>query len=315
MNTFYDANIVLIQATFVGVLLALSVQVPLRMGVFSFAGAGSYGIGAYAAANLVIRQDFPALPTLVLSGLVAALVGLCLGLVIYRLNGLYLAMATVAFDLTVGVIAVNGGEWTGGANGLFGVLADLTLPIMVVVVVACVAGVAITEHGRTGRRVDAVREDPELAASMGINVRRYRLLAFVASGFLGGVAGAMNVLARTTIGPADVGFGLVILALTMIIVGGALSWKGAVIGAVLFTWLPEALSLVGEWQELVYGFIVLLAGIFLPRGLHGLYVDGRRRVVARRRRSRLLRVERQMAGEIDPVAGAEPAGVDERVGS
>jgi branched-chain amino acid transport system permease protein len=312
MNAFYDSNVVLIQATFVGILLALSVQVALRMGVFSFAGAGSYGIGAYAAANLVLRNDLPALPTLVLSGLVAAAIGLVLGLVIYRLNGLYLAMATVAFDLTVGVIAVNGGEWTGGANGLFGVLTDLTLPIILVVVIACVVGVAVTEHGRTGRRIDAVREDPELAASMGINVRRYRLFAFVGSGFLGGVAGAMNVLARTTIGPADVGFGLVILALTMIIVGGALSWKGAVIGAVLFTWLPELLSFVGEWQELVYGCIVLLAGIFLPQGLHGLYVDGRRRIAASRRRSRLARVERRMAGE-----ASEPGevGTVERVGS
>lgn len=300
MSQFYDAHLVLIQATFVGVLLGLSVQVPLRMGVFSFAGAGSYGIGAYAAANLVLRADLPALPTLLASGLISAAIGLVLGLVIYRLNGLYLAMATVAFDLTIGVVAVNGGEWTGGANGLYGVLADLTLGIIVLVILLCLAGVALTEHGRVGRRVDAVREDPELASSMGINVRRYRLLAFVASGFLGGVAGAMNVLARTTIGPADIGFGLVILALTMIIVGGALSWKGAVIGAILFTWLPEILTFVGEWQELVYGFIVLLAGIFLPRGLHGMYADTRRRVGARRRASRLARIEHEHPDEPVP---------------
>jgi branched-chain amino acid transport system permease protein len=142
----------------------------------------------------------------------------------------------------------------------------------------------LSERGRAHRRIEAVREDPELAASMGIRVGTYRVAAFVISGLVGGAAGALNVMTRTTIGPADVGFSLVILALTMIIVGGALSWKGAVAGAILFTWLPQVLTIVGEWQELVYGFVVLLAGIFLPRGIYGLWVDTRRRLSTWRRR-------------------------------
>ncbi len=101
--------------------------------------------------------------------------------------------------------------------------------------------VALSELGRTGRRVNAVREDPELAASIGIQVRRYRLVAFVVSGALGGVAGSLNTLVRSTVAPLDIGFGLIVLALTMIIVGGSLSWKGALLGAVIFTWLPDLL--------------------------------------------------------------------------
>lgn len=285
MTVFYESNIVIIQATFVGILLALSIQVPIRLGVFSFAGAGFYGIGAYVGGNLVLREELPAIVAIVGGGLVAAVVGLVLGLVLQRLAGLYLAMATVAFDLMVGVVAINGGEWTGGPNGLYGVLADLTLPVILIVVVTALAAAELSERGRAGRRIEAVREDPELAASMGIKVARYRVGSFVVSGLLGGAAGAMAILARTTIGPADVGFGLVILALTMIIVGGALSWKGAVAGAILFTWLPQVLVVVGEWQDLVYGAIVLLAGIFLPRGMYGVWVDTRRRLGARRRRS------------------------------
>jgi branched-chain amino acid transport system permease protein len=285
MNAFYDSNIVIIQATFVGILLALSIQVPLRLGVFSFAGAGFYGIGAYVGGNVVIRADLPALPAIAAGAAASAVIGLVLGLVLQRLNGLYLAMATVAFDLMVGVVAVNGGDWTGGPTGLYGILTDLTLPIILLVVGVFLVAAELSERGRAHRRIEAVREDPELAASMGIRVGTYRVAGFVISGLVGGAAGAMNVMTRTTIGPADVGFGLVILALTMIIVGGALSWRGAVLGAILFTWLPQVLTFVGEWQELVYGCVVLLAGIFLPQGLYGLWVDGRRHLGTRRRTS------------------------------
>ena len=174
-----------------------------------------------------------------------------LGLVIVRLAGLYLAMATVAFDLIIAVIAINGGELTGVSTGLYGVSPTSTMPpggSSTLVVLALV--VASASIGSTGRRVNAVRDDPELAASVGISVRRYRLVAFVVSGALGGCAGAMNILVRSTVSPLDIGFGLIVLALTMIIVGGALSWKGAVIGAIIFTWLPDLLSVVGEWQQL-----------------------------------------------------------------
>lgn len=282
MSAFFDTNIVLIQGTLVAILLALSIQIPMRMGIFSLAGVGCYGIGAYLSANLVLRQEMPAVPTVVLSGLVAGVICLVLGLVIYRLAGLYLAMATIAFDLMVAVVALNGGDWTGGPVGLFGIFSDLTMPLMFGIVAVCLVAVHLTERGAVARRITAVREDIELASSVGINVRAHRLAAFLASGFIGGVAGSLNTLSRYSVGIQDVSFHLIIVALTMIIVGGALSWRGAVIGAVLFTWLPEVLAFVGDWQELVYGVIVALAGIFLPTGLYGLWTRGVRRFSSRR---------------------------------
>ena len=239
--TWYDTNLVLIQATITGLILALSVQVPLRMGVFSFAGAGAYGIGAYAGAILVLDHDMAAVPTIICCTLIGAVVVLVLGLLIFRLNGLYLAMATVAFDLIISVIAINGGELTGGSTGRYGVITDFTMGLMFAIGIAALVLVACSELGSTGRRVNAVREDPELAASMGIRVRRYRLAAFLVSGALGGCAGCINILVRSAVSPLDIGFGLIVLALTMIIVGGALSWKGALIGAIIFTWLPDLL--------------------------------------------------------------------------
>lgn len=283
MMAFYDSHLVLVQSTFTGLILALSVQVPLRMGVFSFAGAGSFGIGAYAAGLMVLHWESSALVAIGASMLLTAIIGLLLGLLIFRLNGLYLAMATVAFDLTVGVVALNGGDFTGSSTGLYGVLADFSMTTLVVLTLAALVLVALSERGRIGRRVDAVRDDPELAASAGIGIRRYRLTAFFISGGLGGMAGAMTVLVRTTIGPLDIGFGLIVLALTMIIVGGALSWQGALIGAIIFTWLPDLLTFVGRWQELIYGIIVATAAVLLPRGIHGLAVDLKRAVQRHRR--------------------------------
>ncbi|QIG44634.1 branched-chain amino acid ABC transporter permease [Nocardioides anomalus] len=286
MSLFYDSHLVLIQSTLTGLLMALSIQVPLRMGVFSFAGAGCYGFGAYAAALLVIHQEMGALEAIALAALMTAGIGLVLGLVLARLNGLYLAMATVAFDLIIGVIAVNGGEFTGSSTGLYGVITDFSMSQMYVITVAVVALIAFSELGRTGRRVEAVRDDPQLAASVGVDVRRYRIVAFVVSGALGGIAGGMNVMVRSIIQPLDIGFTLIVLALTMIIVGGARSWVGAVIGAVIFTWLPDLLSAVGQWQELIYGILVAIAAVLLPRGIHGVLVDGYRWGKRRRRDGR-----------------------------
>ena len=298
MSDFFSSNLVLVQSTLTGLLLALSVQVPLRMGVFSFAGAGSYGIGAYAAGILVLRYDFGPLTAIALTAVGTAVIGLLLGALISKLNGLYLAMATVAFDLIISVVAINGGELTGASTGLFGIITDFSMTQMVVLTVAAPALVAMSEVGRLGRRVDTVRDDPELAASMGINVRRYRLAAFVVSGALGGLAGAMNVLVRSTVGPLDIGFGLIVLALTMIIVGGSRSWKGALIGAVIFTWLPDLLSVIGEWQELVYGVIVAVAAIFLPRGIYGVLQDATRW-------AQRVRRDRRAAARGGPVVDAD----------
>lgn len=279
---WYEQSTVLIQTTFAMLLFALSIQVPLRFGVYSFAGVGAFAIGGYSTAILLSRHELPAMVGVVVGAGAAAVACWLLSLLVVRLDGLYLAMATVAFDLIVGVVAINGGELTGGATGVYGVLTDIsTVHFAVVAAVAC-AFVAWTERGRFGRQTDAVRENPELAASMGVRVAARRRLGFVLSGLLGGASGSLMVLLRTTISPADVGFGLVVIGLTMIVVGGTASWIGALIGAIVFTWLPGLLEVVGEWQHVIYGVIVTLAAVWLPGGIVGIVRHARRR--ARRRR-------------------------------
>jgi branched-chain amino acid transport system permease protein len=292
MTGWYAANLVLIQSTFVNLLLALSIQVPFRAGVFSLAGIGSYGIGAYTAAIITIRLGWPAFPAIAAGTVLAAALGYLLALVVSRLDGLYLAMATIAFSLIVAVIARNGGELTGGAQGLFGAISNLQTWEVIAVCIVVAALLALSERGRMGRRITAARDDPELAMSTGVPVLTIRRLSFVVSGALGGCAGAMDALLRTTVAPGAFGFDLVVLALTMIIIGGSRSWAGAFLGAIIFTWLPSLLTAIGGWQNVVYSVLVALAAIFVPGGLLGVIQQSYRRL---RRRAAPIGEERRAA--------------------
>jgi len=283
MTDWYFSHIVLVQSTLTTLLLALSVQVPLRAGVFSFAGVGCYGIGGYLAAIGMVHYGLSTASAILLAAAAGGIAAYALGLLIQRLTGLYLAMATVAFTLIIAVVVVNGGDLTGGAAGLFGALGTLDTGHLLAVVAVVVVALTFTEIGPLGRRVEAVREDPELASAMGIDVARYRRATFAVSGVLGGLSGSMTVLLRSTVTPDDINFHLVVLALTIIIVGGSRSWIGAFVGTVIFVWMPEVLAFVGEWEDVVYGVLVAAAAVYLPGGVTGAAMDGYRRYRRKRR--------------------------------
>lgn len=287
MSDWYYMNVVLIQTTLTTLLLALSIQVPIRFGVFSFAGVGAFGIGGYGSAMAMVHLGWTTWPSVALGALVAGVVVFALGLVVQRLTGLYMGMATIAFTLIVSVVAVNGGDLTGGAGGLYGALGEIYMGHIVAVVAVVVAVLIWTEAKGMGRRIDTVREDPELAQAIGIDVAKYRLASFAISGVIGGTAGAITTLLRSTITPAEVNFHLVIVALTAIVVGGARSWMGALIGAVIFVWLPTMIGFVQEWEKVVYGFIVAAAAIYLPNGVLGVAKDVVHRVRTREERARV----------------------------
>jgi branched-chain amino acid transport system permease protein len=301
MSTLLGANSVLVQAMMVNLLLALSMQIPLRSGVFSFAGIGSYGLGAYAAAIVVTRLDHPALLALAEGVLLCGLAGVLLALLLRRLNGLYLGMASIAYAGILAVVVANGGKLTGGAEGMYGVVADLDLTEIVLIVLVVVVLVALSERGRTGRAVAAVRADPELAAAMGVDVRRVRFVVLVVGCMVGGLAGGINAIMLTNVAPSDFGFHLAVLGLTMIIVGGARSWLGALVGAAIFTWLPIALQVLGDWRAVVYGALVASVAVWAPGGLIGLATRIPRAVRAAGRRG-----APGAAAEAEPDSGAPP---------
>jgi len=276
------ANIIPLQATVTTFLLALSFQFPMRLGLFSLAGVGLFGVGAYSSGIAFAKFHWDTWSSVAFGVVVAALVGLLLGLVVARLGGLYLAMATIAFDMIVVVLAGNLTPLTGGYMGLFGIAGKVELWHLGIIAVIVAVLFALSERGGMSRRIEAVHDDAALASSQGINVSAYRLTAFLVSGAVAGLGGALMLMVRNTTTPDAYGFGLIVVALTVAIVGGTKSWIGALIGTIIFTWLPVFLTVVGEWREVVYGVIVVLAALFFPTGIWGSILGVRKRLAERK---------------------------------
>jgi branched-chain amino acid transport system permease protein len=248
---------------------------------------GFYAIGSYGVGYLTTAKGWAAIPAIVVSIAVCAVLGWLLALLLVRLRDLYLAMATVAFDLMVGVIAVNWKSVTGGPIGLFGIPLAVTTLALAITVAVIAALLYLMEHGTMGRTLETVREDEQLAQSFAVDTRRYRSFAFVISSMLGCLAGAYHAFVFNTVSPGDAGFSLIVLALTMVIIGGFQSWIGALVGSILIAWLPLKLEGLSDWWYAIYGGIMIVMATFIPGGLYGVARQlGRqaRSAVGRRRR-------------------------------
>lgn len=281
MSDWFTSNETLIQSALIFALLAYSFQVGLRAGVFSLAGVGFYAIGGYVAAILVQREEWPTVPAILAALVASAAIAYLLSLVLARLGGLYLAMATVAFDLLVQVMATQWEGMTGGALGMYGIPVVMTTAALVAIVVVVSALLFLRERGSSGRTLEAMRLDEQLAPTLGIDVVRRRHGTFTLSGVLGGLAGALNALTFSTLAPAQVGFGLIVTALTIIVIGGISSWVGPLVGAFIVTWLPDWLAFAGEWRPVIEGAIIVLMVVWVSDGLVGLVTRARRSIAGR----------------------------------
>lgn len=274
-------NKILIETILVSTILAFSVQVALRSGVFSMAGIGFYGIGSYAAA-LLVKRGWDGGLAISAAVVLSILLAYVLAILFIRLQHLYLAMATFAFDLMVGVVATNWTTLTGGASGLGGIPVSVGFWALITIAVVVAFFLTLMESGTLGRALLTIREDDELAQSFGINVRRYRRFVFVISAALGSLAGSLHALIFTIIQPTDAGFDLIVLMLTMVIIGGLGSWMGAALGAFLITWIPYRLTNLGTWWPLYYSVLMILVAMFAPGGLLSVAGRGISRLRSRR---------------------------------
>ncbi len=244
----------------------------------SFGHAGFLAIGAYAAAILTIHA--PALPvvvTLLVAGLVTAGVGLALGVPCLRLEGLYLAMATLAFGFVV-VEAILNLDWlTRGNDGLrvpaarlgpFTLATDTARYYLVVAVAALLIVAAVNiSRTRTGRALLAVRESEIAAQASGIHLAAYKTLAFVVSAFYTGVAGGLFALVVGFLSPDSFDVFLSVDFVAMIIVGGLGSILGSVVGAAVITTLNDSLAGFQNYRPLIFGTILIATMLFMPGGI------------------------------------------------
>ena len=256
-------------------------------GYISFAQAGFFGIGAYTSALLAVDGHMSFWVTLPLSGLVAAVVGIMLGIPALKLSGHYLAMCTIGFGIIVQMILQNWTAFTHGAQGIGGIpgislgplaLTNPTQYYYFTLVFACLAVLLswTIEHSNLGRSFKAVREDEIAASTSGINLTFTKVFSFALSALFAGFAGSLYAHMSSYISPDTFSFDQSIIFFTMVLVGGAGTVWGPIVGAVLLTFIPEMLRFLEEYYMALFGIGICLAMLFMPQGIVRLFApDGK----------------------------------------
>jgi branched-chain amino acid transport system permease protein len=258
-------------------LLALSIYLTLACGLLSVGNAAFMAIGAYTAALLTLNTTTPFLLALLMGALAAAATALLIGRPTLRLSGVYLAMATLAFGEVVRIVLLNAEDVTGGALGLNGIPQLTGWSHVAISVVATLYVILRCARSHIGRITLAISQDETATEVMGLNVRAYKLAAFVAGAALAGLAGGLNAHYTFFISPNEYGFERGVEILAMGVLGGTGSPWGAVIGGVLITLLPELLRGLGHYRPLVNGAILIVIILYSPKGIWDLVSFFKRR--------------------------------------
>ena len=283
-NTYY---LHLIQMISLYTIVALGLNLLFgHTGQISLGHAGFYAIGAYTSAILETKLGVVFWVAWPVAILLAVVVAVIIGYPILRLQGHYLAMATLGFGLIVGSIATEWISVTGGHGGIYlpvkrllgtwlaGNLYSLTILVGIVTYLA----ISQLESSRVGRALNAIRDDPAAAEALGINVTGYKIIAFALSAALAAVGGILYAHITRDITPEVFSLNTSVLFLLMVVMGGMGSNAGAFLGAAFITLLPEFLYGFAQYNVLIYGFLVALALLFAPEGLIGLVRAGVRAV-------------------------------------
>ncbi len=272
---------VVIMAGIFGV-LALSLDLLLGYtGNLSLGHAGFFGIGAYTSALLTLDPvGWPVWAGMAAAVVMGGMSGWIIGRLALKLRGAYFVLVTISFAGVVALVSVNWMELTNGPLGLPGVpapaLGPWTLRTKTAYYYLVLAAVALAYllchrlvHSRIGRAFVALRENEPLAASIGVNGTHYLVLAAVVSAAMAGGSGALYAHYTRFVSPEVFLFTYTVTAVVMVVAGGKGTLVGPLVGAVLFTVLPEALRAATswQWQMLAYGVVLVLLVFLLPRGI------------------------------------------------
>lgn len=248
-------------------MVGIAAYLMLIVNRFSLATGGLMAIGAYISVLATMHLGLPFALTLLLAGVAAAFVALLLGLPVLRIEGDYFALATLAFTEIIRIIALNWESVTGGALGIVGIPTETQTWQLAVAVIVLAASVYAIRRSWIGRVIDAIRLDEMAAQAIGIDAAQTRLILFVASGAICGIAGGFAGHLNFFIGPSDFGMTRSIDALVYAVLGGLGSIFGPIVGALVYTVLPEALRFSAQAREIVLSLVIILAVLFMPRGL------------------------------------------------
>jgi branched-chain amino acid transport system permease protein len=279
----------------INIILGVSIYITLATGQLSLGNAGFMGIGAYTSALLTIHFEVPILVGILLGGIIAAIIGLCIGIPTLRLQGVYLAIATLGFGEVIRVVFVNWESLTLGAIGIssiphmgrnllasfqaigfnpevLGLRNNQFISLSVFIGLLLIAIIFITffikqSQSRVGRAFAAIKMDERAAEAMGINITYYKILAFCQGAFVSGVAGALFAHVTSYISPSDFSYHRAVEILIFAVFGGSEIIWGPVFGAIFLTSMPEILRGIDDYRYIIYGIILVIMMAVRPQGL------------------------------------------------
>jgi len=266
------------QFMLVNAILGLSIYVTLYTGMFSLANAGFMAIGAYVGVICTQTLGWPLWAGLIAGMVAAGVIALPLGIPVLRLKDIYLAIATIGFGEIVRIVILNFDQiatditgdrvrLTRGALGIKGIPKVTETWHLVLFLVLAGYFLVRLHRSRFGRAMAAIRQDENVAATMGINPVYHKTAVFVLSAMLAGAAGAFSGHLTRIILPTDFGFDRVVDILAFAVLGGTSTWVGPIVGALILTALPEMMRFLKQYNQIFNGLILLTVIIYLPGGV------------------------------------------------
>jgi branched-chain amino acid transport system permease protein len=271
-------------------------------GQISLGHAAFFGLGAYLSGILTATFGFPIWPTILLAMAITAGVAFGIGVPTLKLEGHYLVMATLGFNVIVYIVMLQLEPLTGGPSGFSGIprpelsgfIFDSDRKYYYLLWTVSLGALLLSLnliHSRVGRAMAALRQNEIAARCAGIDTEMYKVKIFVLSASMASLAGSLYAHYLTFISPGTFSFFYSLQVVTMVLVGGIGSLWGSVLGALLLTILPEALHAVKEYNVLVYGLILMGVLVFFPHGLltgmAGIWRGREKRVAAGMEKSRV----------------------------
>jgi len=256
----------LIYALGVNGLLALSMYVVLAIGQLSLGQAAFMGLGAYSSALMTLKLGMPFWAVLPLSMVTPVLFALAIGVPTLRLSGVYLAIATIGLGEVLRAVYLNV-DLFGGALGLSGIPDRAGTGLIYGTLFLALVALWLIGRSGIGRAMEAMREDEVAAQVMGVPIARYKMAALVTSAAIAGLAGCLSAHVSSFIGPNEYGFEPAVTILSYVLLGGVGTPLAPVLGAWVLTLLPEVLRGFADARGIVNGLIIVVAVLFLPRGL------------------------------------------------
>jgi branched-chain amino acid transport system permease protein len=279
----------------INIILGVSIYITLATGQLSLGNAGFMAIGAYTSSILTLNYQFPIFAGIILGAILAGIVGVLIGLPTLRLQGVYLAIATLGFGEVIRVFFINWESLTNGAVGIASIphmgreilsflkdfgfnpailglknnqFISVTVFLLLLLITILLVWFFIRQSkSRVGRAFAAIKMDEKAAEAMGVNITYYKILAFAQGAIISGFAGALYAHITSYISPSDFDYHRAVEILIFAVFGGSEVIWGPIFGAIVLTSLPEMLREVSDYRYMVYGVILVAMMAFRPQGL------------------------------------------------